>query len=184
MLVGMLRCETVYRRRLRLTRRLATYGFGVMIVGAAILDATVLSPSPTREQANVELPAEAVEAPALEPSYVQLDPSMSMEAIDEQLLSGVSPIEWLDLAGERPRNRIEYSPAGELALSHGAPGAMPIELTLADCAHGSISTSLHEQHPVIDGRVAGRFRDGIYHLQATCDHGLIAPMTLIVQPSR
>lgn len=148
-----------------------------MIITAAALDATVFAPEPKRVQANVELPAQD------DPStYVQLDPSMTADqiddAIDEALLTGATPIDWIE-SGERPRNQIELA-GGEIKLRHATADTMPIELQVGDCADGVLTTGLREVHPIKDGRVAGRFHDGTYRLTTACD-GRTVTTTLIVE---
>jgi hypothetical protein len=177
MLVGMLRCETGYRHRRRLTRRVARWSFAALIVGAGVLDATVFAPEPTRVQANVELPAQ--DDPP--PPYLQITPSIDdqiAEAIDEALLTGASPIDWLE-SGARPHNRVELA-GGEIRLRNAAADLMPIELQVADCADGVLTTGLREVRPIKDGRVAGRFHDGTYRLTTSCD-GRTIVTTLIVE---
>ena len=150
-----------------------------MIISAAALDATVFAPEPTRVQANVEVPAQDDPLP---PTYVELDPNMTDDqlddAIDEALLTGASPIDWIE-SGDRPRNRIELD-GSEIKLRHPTADMTPIELHVADCADGVLTTGLREVHPIKDGRVAGRFHDGTYRLTSACN-GRTVTTTLIVE---
>jgi hypothetical protein len=72
----MLRCESVIPRRARWTRHLATYSFAGLVVGAAVVDATILADDPKQEQVNAEL-ADPVLVPADMLAGAELDPALA-----------------------------------------------------------------------------------------------------------
>lgn len=157
MLGSMLRCESLSpRRRARAT--IATWSFGVLIVGGAIVDATVLRRDPTPQSANVEVQS----MPEAQPTLPTPRPASFVVGEAELAVP-----RWLGAADPRPNNRLDLDGI-PYTITHQAGDGIAVELRVADCARGEVKAN-DARHELVDGRVAAFFPDGTYMLSATCD---------------
>ena len=154
MLGGMLRCESQSPRR-RIRARIATWSFGVLIVGGAIVDATVLRREPTQRAANVEVQSTPEAQPTLPPQA---------EANVAELPAPA--VRWLAASEPRPNNRLELDGI-PYTIEHQRAEGLAVELRAPGCTHGAVQIG-DERHELVDHRVAAVFPDGTYTLVLTC----------------
>jgi hypothetical protein len=142
--------------------RIATWSFGVLIVGGAIVDATVLRREPTRQQANVEVQS----APEPQRSLPEAPETKPREVLAPAPLPIPAP-RWLSASDGRPNNRIDLDGL-TYTIHHQVADGVRVEMRIANCARGELHAN-DAHHEIVDGRVAAYFFDGTYRLWATCE---------------
>jgi len=175
----MLRRELVSpRARRQLARTCATWSLGALIVGGAVLDATVFSKEPTHEQVNVEIQlADPVDLPAAAPVIAE-------DTIDELILRGADPgtrVMWLP-ADAHPHNRITADGV-PYTLRHAAGDGVELEIDPAVAPEGTVACAdrLQVDDDTRGLPARGYFPDGEYLLRTDCDGGPVTETRLIVQ---
>lgn len=142
----------------------------MLIVGGAIVDATVLDREPTRQQPNVEV------QPAAEPQR-------SLPAPETTNVEAVPLVpRWLVAEDAKAKNQIAID-GGSYTLRHLTADGMAIDLVVPGCAR---EASIVVDGIAHDGRGEGApayFTDGTYEIAASCD-GAVTPATHLVVERR
>jgi hypothetical protein len=149
-----------------LTRWLATWSFALLVIGAAIVDATILAKEPKRQQANVEVvPAEPLARSAsahrddriLETTPADVDPDLTAPVID--------PFQRIRLLGPndpRPQNRFEVNGLMWTVTHQARDGGMPIELRAPKGCTITVDGQSAKE------RLRAFFPDGDYTVWSSC----------------
>jgi hypothetical protein len=161
MLGSMLRCESLSPRRRTRARHLAAYSFAILVVGGAIVDATVLRHEPKQQAANVEVQTADEPQAALPPLVVAKEGVVFAE----------------DTAAHPP-NRIAID-GGPYTIKYPRGDGLTVELGVPGCKRGAVSAN-GVRHTVDRGWAVAHFPDGTYQLTATCDDGTLVPDTMLV----
>jgi hypothetical protein len=139
--------------------RIATWSFAALIVGGAIVDATVLHREPRQKQANVEVQS----APEAQRSLPE-----APEATAREALAPARPApRWLSEKDRRPANRIDLDGL-HYTITHQKGDGIAVEIRIAHCKRGEVHAN-DARHEIVGGRVTAFFPDGAYELWATCD---------------
>jgi hypothetical protein len=153
--------------RRRTAASLAKWSFAALIVGGAIVDATVLDREPTRQQPNVEVQT----AP---------EPQRSLPAPETANDEAVAVVpRWLVAEEATPKNRIAIDGL-TYRISHPLGDGVAVDLAVPGC--GAQEASFVVNGVAHDGRAEGApawFPDGTYDIAVTCD-GALAPATRLV----
>ena len=180
-------------RRRHLTRTLATWSFALLVIGAAIVDSTILAKEPTRQHANVDVKAEAdvpppatIETSSGDPCEAELgsvDPvvaehlrrvAATVRETERVAAECAGRIMVLDADAPRPQNRIDivdHSSSPRLVtLTHTATeGGMPVELRAPAGCTIHIGGTQSAKAPL---RVV--LPDGRYIVWSSCGKGVTA----------
>jgi hypothetical protein len=136
----MLRRELVSpRRRRQLARTIGTWSFGAIVVGAALVDTTILAKEPRSDRANVDLDERHAATPVeveVEPVEVMTQPqgtplgnerkSYTWGDADDQ---PIATIVWLTAEDPRPDNRFALD--GGIYTLRIAPSPMNVNVELS-----------------------------------------------------
>ncbi len=155
--------------RRRTAASLAKWSFAALIVGGAIVDATILDREPTRAQPNVDVD-----------DQIAPEPQRSLPAPETANVEAVPVVpRWLVAEEATPKNRITIDGL-TYRISHPTGDGLAVELAVPGC--GQQEASFVVNGVAHDGRAEGApawFPDGTYDIAVTCA-GALAPATRLV----